>query len=271
LIFVSASCRARSVFADLARRQTFRFLIFRLRPRLHPLAGTLALPGAVGTVSGDWSQAKPALDTAVTNARDKAAAASGVIAAPLVPWTLHDLLRTVATGLQRLGVRLEVTEAVLNHVSGSRGGIAGVYQRRDWAAERRSALDAWAAHMFAPNGGPHPPTSSCWRGPAEGGDAPRQLGLSTAAMVGKCFDLPCSQFHVIGIESLGRGKKTGQPPIVSRYPPKGCGVGHQQVIGRHVQHRANAQERLKIRLPRPAYVMPVSALCQACAPSHFRV
>jgi hypothetical protein len=39
---------------------------------------------------------------------------------------LHDLRRTVATGLQRLGVRLEVTEAVLNHISGSRGGIAGV-------------------------------------------------------------------------------------------------------------------------------------------------
>ena len=44
--------------------------------------------------------------------------------------------RTVATGLQRLGVRLEVTEAVLNHISGSRAGIAGVYQRHDWAAEK---------------------------------------------------------------------------------------------------------------------------------------
>jgi hypothetical protein len=63
--------------------------------------------------------------------RAKAAAASAAIATPLVPWTLHDLRRTVATGLQRLGVRLEVTEAVLNHISGSRGGIAGVYQRHD--------------------------------------------------------------------------------------------------------------------------------------------
>ncbi|MGC2077993.1 MAG: hypothetical protein WA728_18565 [Xanthobacteraceae bacterium] len=57
--------------------------------------------------------------------------------------------RTVATGLQRLGVRLEVTEAVLNHISGSRGGIAGVYQRHDWAVEKRAALDAWAAHVAA--------------------------------------------------------------------------------------------------------------------------
>jgi hypothetical protein len=51
--------------------------------------------------------------------------------------------------LQRLGVRLEVTEAVLNHISGSRGRIAGVYQRHDWAAEKRAALDAWAAHVLA--------------------------------------------------------------------------------------------------------------------------
>jgi hypothetical protein len=40
-----------------------------------------------------------------------------------------------------------VTEAVLNHVSGSKGGIAGVYQRYDWADEKRSALDAWAAEL----------------------------------------------------------------------------------------------------------------------------
>ena len=67
--------------------------------------------------------------------------------APLTPWNVHDLRRTVATGLQRLGVRLEVTEAVLNHISGSRGGIAGVYQRHDWAAEKRAALDSWATYV----------------------------------------------------------------------------------------------------------------------------
>jgi hypothetical protein len=44
---------------------------------------------------------------------------------------------------------LEVTEAVLNHISGSRAGIAGVYQRHDWAVEKRSALDSWAAYVLA--------------------------------------------------------------------------------------------------------------------------
>jgi integrase len=64
-------------------------------------------------------------------------------------WRLHDLRRTMATGLQKLGVRLEVTEAVLNHVSGSRSGIVGVYQRHEWADEKRIALDAWGEHVAA--------------------------------------------------------------------------------------------------------------------------
>jgi integrase len=66
---------------------------------------------------------------------------------PVPHWTLHDLRRTLATGLQRLGVRLEVTEAVLNHVSGSRAGIVGVYQRHDYFAEKRKALDTWAREV----------------------------------------------------------------------------------------------------------------------------
>ena len=63
--------------------------------------------------------------------------------------TLHDLRRTVATNLQKLGVRLEVTEAVLNHVSGSRKGIVGVYQRHEYAEEKRAALEAWANELDA--------------------------------------------------------------------------------------------------------------------------
>jgi hypothetical protein len=49
--------------------------------------------------------------------------------------------------LQKLGVRLEVTEAVLGHVGGSRAGIVGVYQRHEWATEKREALNAWGAHV----------------------------------------------------------------------------------------------------------------------------
>ncbi len=63
---------------------------------------------------------------------------------PVARWTLHDLRRTLATNLQRLGVRLEVTESVLGHVSGSRGGIVGVYQRHTFGPEKKAALEAWA-------------------------------------------------------------------------------------------------------------------------------
>jgi hypothetical protein len=44
-------------------------------------------------------------------------------------------------------VRFEVTEAVLNHVSGAKGGVAGVYQRHDWKDEKRAALESWARHI----------------------------------------------------------------------------------------------------------------------------
>lgn len=65
------------------------------------------------------------------------------------PWRFHDLRRSLATGFQQLGIRFEVTEAVLNHLSGARGGVAGVYQRHDWKEEKRTALEKWADHLAA--------------------------------------------------------------------------------------------------------------------------
>jgi integrase len=62
-------------------------------------------------------------------------------------WHTHDLRRTVATGLQRLGINLQVIEAVLGHVGGSRSGIVGVYQRHSFDAEKRTALEAWAREV----------------------------------------------------------------------------------------------------------------------------
>src|SRR5581483_9198720 len=105
--------------------------------------------GIANTPFSGWPKAKRALDRIIAEACASAAAKSGHAAASLAPWNLHDLRRTVATGLQRLGVRLEVTEAILNHVSGSRGGITGIYQRHDWASEKRAALDSWAAHVVS--------------------------------------------------------------------------------------------------------------------------
>jgi integrase len=80
-----------------------------------------------------WSQPKLRLD-----------GASGV-----TNWRIHDLRRTAATGMQRLGVNLQTIEAVLGHMSGSRSGVVGVYQRHSFDAEKRAALEAWGAHVMA--------------------------------------------------------------------------------------------------------------------------
>jgi len=64
-------------------------------------------------------------------------------------WTFHDLRRTAATGMARLGIAVRVTEAVLNHVSGTGGGIVAVYQRHDYADEKRQALEAWARFVLS--------------------------------------------------------------------------------------------------------------------------
>jgi len=58
-------------------------------------------------------------------------------------WRLHDLRRTFASGLAAVGVQLPVIERLLNHVSGSFGGIVGVYQRYDYMPEMREAIEHW--------------------------------------------------------------------------------------------------------------------------------
>ncbi len=62
-------------------------------------------------------------------------------------WRLHDLRRTVASGLARLGINLPVIEKVLNHASGSFAGIVSVYQKHEFSQEKRRALDAWGGFV----------------------------------------------------------------------------------------------------------------------------
>jgi integrase len=63
-------------------------------------------------------------------------------------WRLHDLRRTVASGMARLGVPPHVIEKVLNHVSGEISGVAAVYNRHGYDAEKRDALEKWAKHLL---------------------------------------------------------------------------------------------------------------------------
>ncbi len=79
-----------------------------------------------------WSKSKAALDKRST----------------VTDWTIHDLRRTFASGLASLGVALPVIEKLLNHISGSFGGIVGVYQRYDFMPEMRAAIEKWEAHVI---------------------------------------------------------------------------------------------------------------------------
>ena len=92
-------------------------------------------------ISG-FSSAKRRLDAILAKP-----AADGAEKPPITPWTLHDLRRTLATGLQSKGFPVEHVEAVLNHVSGKRGGIVAVYQTHEYLPEKTKALEAWGRHV----------------------------------------------------------------------------------------------------------------------------
>jgi len=62
-------------------------------------------------------------------------------------WRLHDLRRTIVSGMARLGVPPHVADKILNHQAGTISGVAAVYQRHDFLAERKEALDLWGAHV----------------------------------------------------------------------------------------------------------------------------
>lgn len=91
-----------------------------------------------------WSRSKRRLDQRVAEAF--AAAKPG---ADPVPWTLHDLRRTLVTRMSEdRRIQPHVVEAVVNHVSGTRAGVAGVYNRALYMDERRSALHAWGRYVL---------------------------------------------------------------------------------------------------------------------------
>ena len=103
-------------------------------------------------ISG-FSRMKRSLDKAMLNelqkVADKRAEDLKLPADPVLlkPWRLHDIRRTVTTQMQGLGIPIEVTEKVINHLSGETSGIAGVYNLWNYQDEKRDALDAWSTRL----------------------------------------------------------------------------------------------------------------------------
>jgi integrase len=72
----------------------------------------------------------------------------GRVGAGAAHWTNHDLRRVAATKMADLGISPHIIEAILNHVSGHKRGVAGVYNRANYEPQKRHALDAWAEHLL---------------------------------------------------------------------------------------------------------------------------
>ena len=104
-----------SVLSILSRRRRLHPYVFGRRP------------------FGAWSRDKRRLDPQLG---DK-----------VRPWRLHDLRRSAATGMADIGIAPHIIEAVLNHVSGHKGGVAGIYNRSSYAAEKAAALARWDEHV----------------------------------------------------------------------------------------------------------------------------
>jgi integrase len=106
-----------------------RDLVFGDGPRKN---GRNVTPSQCGGYQG-WSKSKAALDKATSWIK---------------PRRLHDIRRTVATRMaDKLGVKPHIIEAVLNHVSGHKAGIAGIYNQATYPQQKRKALDFWAKHV----------------------------------------------------------------------------------------------------------------------------
>jgi integrase len=91
-----------------------------------------------GPFSG-WGKSKEILDRRIAEK----------IGHPLPHWTPHDLRRSFATHAAGLGIQPHIIEVLLNHVSGFRAGVAGIYNRQAYDAEKRTALATWADHLLA--------------------------------------------------------------------------------------------------------------------------
>jgi integrase len=92
-----------------------------------------------GRLFSSWTSSKERLEARLAEAGKH-----------LADWTPHDLRRTCATGMgDEIGVQPHLVEAVLNHVSGHKHGVAGIYNHAVYAAEKAQALALWADHVLA--------------------------------------------------------------------------------------------------------------------------
>jgi integrase len=106
-----------------------------------------------GPFSG-WSVAKEKLDLQLTlhRAEQRLGRKLKVDEKPLAvdalaAWTIHDIRRTTITGMNEIGIEPHIVEAIVNHISGAKAGVAGIYNHAKYRFQKKTALQRWADHM----------------------------------------------------------------------------------------------------------------------------
>ena len=141
-----------------SRAKNWREHIVPLPPLVRDLIDSVKRVGDefVFTTNGkvpisSFSRVKARLDGLMLKAAQEPARAAGgdPDAVRIRAWRLHDLRRTCATGMAGIGIQPHVVEAVLNHVSGAKAGVAGTYNQYAYVPEKTAALERWAAHVEA--------------------------------------------------------------------------------------------------------------------------
>jgi integrase len=97
------------------------------------IAGDLVFTTTGTTMVSGFGRAKERVDS--------------VMATGIEHWTWHDIRRSVVTGMNEIGILPHIIEAVVNHISGHKAGIAGVYNHATYEKERVAALQAWGNHI----------------------------------------------------------------------------------------------------------------------------
>ena len=126
----------------------------------YPLDAELVFSTTGTTPPSGFSKAKRQLDLRMAELLGSTwdAKAEAFVGGKFKPWRVHDLRRTAATGMEDLGVDTRVVETALNHVSGTKAGIVGVYQRAEHREAVRRAFELWDAYLTKLTG-PDAPTN----------------------------------------------------------------------------------------------------------------
>ena len=131
--------RAKNDRAHMVHLNDLAMEVIKALPRIDAGQGYVLTTTGDTPVSG-YSKAKAAIDRRMGEGID--------------PWVFHDLRRTAATGMAKLNIPPHVVDRLLNHVSGEIRGVAAVYNRHSYEAERKAALEAWGRYIEALIGRP---------------------------------------------------------------------------------------------------------------------